>query len=125
MGNTKGCITVDQYKKAEQFIAGELTAKGHDILSYNYKYMPYGEIDIISLYKGVLFFTEVKARQDTFEADDFIHLFTWSKRQRVLKTAQRYMYLQKQTHREFKVLGAMVLWNRNYEILDYSIFSWC
>ncbi|NUQ81971.1 MAG: YraN family protein [Bacteroidetes bacterium] len=50
--------------RAEQFAAGWLEKQGHRILDRNFQF-GHTEIDIITEYKGMLVFTEVKYRAST------------------------------------------------------------
>ncbi|MBR5586557.1 MAG: YraN family protein [Clostridia bacterium] len=79
--------------RGEALAARYLRRHGHKILQQNY-YEKCGEIDIISLEKDVLVFTEVKQRKtDRFgRPEDFV---TASKRDKLRKTAQLFIMKNK------------------------------
>lgn len=55
-------------KKGEEAVVQYLRKKGHKIIATNYS-SRFGEVDIISSYKNILIFTEVKSRRSrTFGA---------------------------------------------------------
>lgn len=79
-------------KQGEDAAVKYLEAKGHRILCRNYRYSR-AEIDIISLEKGILIFTEVKTRSsDKF---GFPEEYVDNKKIRLVKeAAENYIYEQ-------------------------------
>lgn len=79
--------------RGERLAARYLRLHGHKIIGRNYR-EKCGEIDIISMDKGVLVFTEVKQRKsaDFGRPEEFV---TATKRQKLLKTAQLYIMRNK------------------------------
>ena len=76
----------------EQKAAAYLRRRGYKILEMNYLCRQ-GEIDIIAEKGKYIVFAEVKLRKDKSfaEAREFV---TWSKQQRILLTAQKYLMEQ-------------------------------
>ncbi len=51
-------------RRAETEFSQDLKQKGHEILELNFRFVG-GEIDIVSLKNGVIYFWEIKARHST------------------------------------------------------------
>lgn len=113
-----------QYYKAEDAVADLLREKGHIILAKNFAIAGVGEIDIISMFQSKFFVIEVKARQTTFEAEDWTLLFNRQKKRKIIRCFYYYLQRSKQIDREFILLAACVQWNRAYEIQDIQIHFW-
>ena len=56
------CIECRVLTEIEQLVACKMIRKGYEIIRTNYNVQKVGEIDIISLQKNVLVFTEVKTQ---------------------------------------------------------------
>lgn len=82
--------------KAAEF----LKLQGYQILCQNYR-SPFGEIDIIALKKEIIFFIEVKTRQNQKYGKGFESI-TLRKLQKIKKTAECYMHT-KNLNKEVRV----------------------
>lgn len=93
-------------KLYEDLAAAYLVAEGHSIMEQNFAAKS-GEIDIISMYQGVLVFTEVKFRGSA-RYGPALSAVSRSKQEKMVKTALFYMkkrgYGQNQSCR-FDVIG--------------------
>lgn len=77
-------------KQGEAAAVKYLEAKGHKILCRNYRYSR-AEIDIVSMEKGIMIFTEVKTRSSNQYG--FPEEYVDNKKIRLLKeAAENYMY---------------------------------
>ncbi len=84
----------------EELAVRFLKERGHEILERNFRFSR-GEIDIISFYKGVLIFTEVKTRRSErygrpMEAVDHF------KRRQIYTTAEYYLSTQSVNYRAMR-----------------------
>ncbi|MDD7402756.1 MAG: YraN family protein [Butyribacter sp.] len=77
-------------KQYEQRAVAFLEKKGYQILENNF-YSHYGEIDIIAKEKETVVFVEVKFRSNT-KNGTAVEAVTKQKQQRLIKTAQYYLY---------------------------------
>lgn len=80
-------------QKGEELAIGFLRKHGHKILETNWRFERY-EVDIISKYKNLIVFTEVKARSgsDFGNPEDAV---TTTKQRFLGKAADEYIYLKK------------------------------
>lgn len=98
-----------------------LTNKGHEVLAENYyfeKGKRSGEIDIITLYKGSIYFIEVKTRTVKGSLEKSTELFstpeskvTPSKLKKCAKTAEHYLRATKRLSMEHHFGVVAVLYN--------------
>ena len=112
------------YKKAEKHIGKYLEEHGHTLLKYNYKKLPYGEIDIISLKNQTLYATEVKARTTALEGEDYFRLFSRTKQNKILRTLEIYRKETGQSGRNLILLAGIVYWDRGMAIRKEEVFLW-
>lgn len=93
-------------KLYEDLAASHLIAEGHSIIEQNFTTRQ-GEIDIISIYRGTLVFTEVKFRKDS-RYGSALSAVSRAKQEKMVKTALVYMkktgYPETQSCR-FDVIG--------------------
>jgi putative endonuclease len=75
--------------RGELLAAEYLTAQGFQLVTFNFAIHDVGEIDLIFRHKEFLICVEVKTRVSL--AVPFTHLVPWSKQQKIIRTAQRYV----------------------------------
>ncbi len=114
---------IQPFQRAERYVEDLLLSYGHRILKRNYEVHNLGEIDLLSLYEGTIYATEVKARQQSgrYEATE---TFLRSKQQRIYKTLYHYLRNQGQSDRPLGILAAEVYWDRNNRIREARIRPW-
>lgn len=97
-----------------------LIGRGHTVLAENYYYEKgrrSGEIDLITLYKRKIHFTEVKTRYMSSSEPEKVFSFpieaqvTPAKVQKCFKTAQHYLRVSHQEHCEYHFDVITVLYN--------------
>jgi putative endonuclease len=77
-------------KRGEQLAESFLLAKGYEVLKKNYRKKT-GELDIVSLYKGTIYFIEVK-NWSHFEIIHPLEVFTKKKIAKMRKMASYFFY---------------------------------
>ncbi len=112
------------FAEAERRVESLLKSQGHRILARNFAIHNLGEIDIISLRNGVIFATEVKARQH--ENHDFgaETKFIRTKQRRIINTLYAYLAKQGQFDRPLALLAAEVFWDRQHTISKLVVRPW-
>jgi putative endonuclease len=81
---------VDKGSRGENMAVDYLKDHGFTILTRNYRYGRYAEIDIIAQKDNLLLFVEVRS-QDTFQMGSALHSIRQTKIDRIRKCAQSYL----------------------------------
>lgn len=115
---------LEAFIKAEHFVSSKLKASGHVILAHNYFVHNVGEIDIITFKEGVLYATEVKARNINDRFGGSKAQFAHEKQTKVIKTLNHFASYQNQNDIPQQLLAATVDWNDEQEIINCEIFNW-
>ena len=98
--------TLDIGHRAEASACDFLTRRGLTFVAQNYR-CRLGEIDLIMQDKQTLVFVEVRYRQNKHFGDS-IESVTWTKQQKIIRTAEHYLQHQHLAHTpecRFDVLG--------------------
>ncbi len=105
-------------KLGENIAADFLLKRNHKILDRNFHYSRYGEIDIISIYDGVIYFCEVKYRtSNTFGAP--LEAITHSKLLKIQACAMAYLKDFKQKYSSYKICAISILNDKNGLNIDF------
>jgi len=102
-------------KKGEQAVGKWLQERGFTILQYNFSVRA-GEVDIIATKDEMLIFVEVKTRKNRY-----FHLsevITYSKQQKIIKAAKRYLMQYEAIDKVFRFDVALVT-ESNEPHIDY------
>ena len=85
----------------EELAAKYLIANGFLVIERNFKEERIGEIDIIAAKDGILHFIEVKTSKNTniFDENHTVKHFNKDKRERMIRTMERYCYSHNVTHK--------------------------
>lgn len=108
--------TTDVGQKAEDLVAEHLKVKGHTIIARNWK-TRFVEIDIISHFRGTVFFTEVKYRKSDHQGGGLAAI-TPAKLQQMHRAVEWYLHSYKMTGCEARLAVASV------EGLPMKIKAW-
>lgn len=81
---------VDKGGRGEKLAVDYLKSQGFTILTQNYRYGRYAEIDIIAQKDNLLLFVEVRS-QDTYQMGPALHSVRQSKIDKLRKCAQSYL----------------------------------
>lgn len=106
--------TREKGNAAEGIAAEFLTSKGYKIKKRNFHFGRIGEIDIIAEENDVLVFVEVKSKYSSKYGDP-LESITYSKQKKIRKTAEGYIYVNKQYGRECRFDVITVDYSNNKE----------
>lgn len=107
--------TTDIGKQAEEKVAKVLQEMGHKIDSMNWR-TRWCEIDIVSIYKSCVYFTEVKFRSSDDWGDGFSYIT--QKKLKQMKFAAEMWISDKNWQNEATLQGASVDLEGNVEIIE-------
>ena len=100
---------------AEDSVASYLHELGHKIVSQNWK-TAWCEIDIVSTYKGIVFFTEVKYRSNDAWGDGFSYI-TKTKLKQMKFAAENWIHSNK-WEGDAQLLAAAVDNNKHVTLIE-------
>ncbi|UCB56855.1 MAG: YraN family protein [Candidatus Omnitrophota bacterium] len=99
-------------RRGEEIAARHLQTKGYRLIEQNYR-TRYAEIDLITRYKGILVFVEVRTkRNEQFGSPE--ETINRNKINKLIKNAQGYM-LKKGYNKKYRIDAVCVLLDKNGE----------
>ena len=108
-------------KMAESVICQFLIKRGCTILDRNFVVAGIGEIDIVAAKNEIVYFVEVRARQQNSSFGNPLESINQSKLRKIRKTASIYISNKGIMNSEISILAASVLLNSKGEIVSFDI----
>ena len=108
-------------KMAESVICQFLIKRGCTILDRNFVVAVIGEIDIVAAKNEIVYFVEVRARQQNSSFGNPLESINQSKLRKIRKTASIYISNKGIMNSEISILAASVLLNSKGEIVSFDI----